>query len=199
MAFGLMASFTGIIYGVFEVIQGNIPTTDFKISAIGPAYSMWENTTYSSYTFINNYLYTGTAAILISILVTIWVLFFIHKKCGSVIMIVLSLAQFFTGGGIAIDVAILSAIIATQIDKPLLWWSKIMPERAQNVFICIWPWAFIIFILLSLVNFLLTIAGVNSSGCQQMITVIAGILFFPIIFTIAGGFSYDRQKTPDIE
>ncbi len=194
IAFGLMASITGIIYGLFEVLQGNNATAGFKISAIGQGYSMWEDPAYASYSFIDNYLYTGITAILFSVLVTIWVLFFIHKKYGSAVMLLLSFGQFFTGGGIAIDVAVLSAIIATQINRPLIWWSKIMPEKFQNIFICIWPWAFIIFILLSLANFILIVSGVNSSNAQQTILVIAGILFFPIIFTVLGGFSFDRQK-----
>jgi len=91
IAFGLMASVTGIMSGIYEILQGNYPTNAFKISSIDPVYSMWEESTYVAYTIIPNYLLTGIITLFVSILVTIWVLFFIHKKYGSIVMVLLSL------------------------------------------------------------------------------------------------------------
>jgi hypothetical protein len=196
IALGLMASFTGMISGIFEILQGNVPA-EFKFSVVGPEFSMWEDSTYSAYTIIPNFLITGIITFLISFLVAVWVIFFLHKRYGSLIMVFLSLGQFFTGGGIAIDVAILSAIMATQINRPLNWWKKITPVWMRNILSIFWPWAFALFILLSLAIFTLTILGVNSPGCQQAIVIIAGILFFPILFSVFGSFSRDLQTWDD--
>ena len=196
IALGLMAAFTGMVSGCFEILQGNLPA-DFKISVIGPDFSMWEDPAYSAYTIIPNFLFTGIITLLISCLVAVWVVFFIRKKYGSLVMLVLSLAQFFTGGGIAIDVAIVSAIMATQISRPLSWWQKIAPVWMKNVLTLLWPWAFTLFILLSVAIFVLTIAGVNSPACQQVILVVAGILFFPILFSVFGAFSRDLNRRGD--
>jgi len=193
IALGLMAAITGMISGCFEILQGNLPA-EFKISVIGPGYSMWEDSTYAAYTFIRNYLITGITTLLISCLVAIWVIFFLHKKYGSLVMVILSLGQFFTGGGIAIDVAILSAILATQINRSLSWWKRITPQWMRHFLAISWPWAFALFILLSIAIFSLTIMGVNSPDFQQLIIIIAGILFFPILFSVFGGFSYDLKR-----
>ena len=110
-------------------------------------------------------------------------------------MVILSLGQFFTGGGIAIDVAILSAIMATQVGRPLKWWKKITAPKLRKILAAIWPWTFILFILLSALIFVLTIAGINSKACQQAILIIAGILFFPIIFSVLGAFSQQTSES----
>jgi len=194
IAFGLMASITGIMSGIFKILQRNYPTYAFKISSIDPVYSMWKESTYAAYTIIPNYLITGIVTLVISILVTIWVLFFIHKKYGSIVMVLLSLLQFFSGGGVAIDVAILSAIMSTQINRSHLWWSKFLSEKIHRFFAKLWPWAFAVFILLALANFILAITGVNSPEAQQAIVTIAGLLFLPILLSVFCGFSYDLQR-----
>ena len=38
-AFGVLCGLTGIISGYFEVLQGNVAPSSFKISIIGPTYS----------------------------------------------------------------------------------------------------------------------------------------------------------------
>jgi len=194
IAFGLLASTTGILYGLFEIAQGNVPVENFRISAIGPEYSMWANSTYASYTLIPNFLFTGITTLITSSLVSIWVVFFIHRKYGSMIMVLLSLIQFLTGGGIAVDVAILSAIIATQVNKPLLWWKKITSAKLRQASARLWPWVFILFLVLAIGMLVLTVLGLNRAAFHQIITYLAAALFFPVIFSVLCGFSFDLMK-----
>ena len=44
-AFGILCGLTGIIAGIFEVLQGNIPTNGFEISTIGSSYLMVDDFT----------------------------------------------------------------------------------------------------------------------------------------------------------
>ena len=39
-AFGVLCGLTGIVAGYFETLQGNVATSGFIISTIGPTYSM---------------------------------------------------------------------------------------------------------------------------------------------------------------
>jgi hypothetical protein len=191
IAFGLLAGLTGIIAGCFEILQGYTETSGFKISTVGTGYSMWENSTYSAFTIISNYLLTGIAAVFISLLLTLWVIFFIHKKYGPHVMILLSLIQFFWGGAIVIDIATLSAIMATQINKPLNWLRKHFSVKIQRILAGLWPWSFLFYVLLSFIILLLTIFGINSAVLQKMILIIAAVMFLPILLCIFGGFAYD--------
>ena len=46
IAFGLLCGFTGVIAGVFEMLQGNKAIDSFRISTVGEAYTMWQHNTY---------------------------------------------------------------------------------------------------------------------------------------------------------
>ena len=71
-SFGILCGLTGIIAGVFEVLQGNVPTEGYVISTIGSEYTMYNDFTYYAVTIIPNFLVTGILAIFTSSLVTVW-------------------------------------------------------------------------------------------------------------------------------
>ena len=72
-AFAMLCGFTGIIAGIFEILQGNVAPDGLIISTIGPEYSMWKTysinelmETYSAITIIPNFFMTGILAIIVS-------------------------------------------------------------------------------------------------------------------------------------
>jgi hypothetical protein len=88
-AFAMLCGLTGITAGCFEILQGNVATNSLIISTIGPEYSIWTTysiydlmETYSALTIIPNFFVTGILAIIVSCLVIIWAVGFIHKKHG---------------------------------------------------------------------------------------------------------------------
>jgi protein-S-isoprenylcysteine O-methyltransferase Ste14 len=201
IAFAMLCGFTGIIAGYFEIFQGNVTTNGLMISTIGPEYSMW--TTYSIYelmepysalTIIPNFLITGITAIILSCLVIIWAVWFIHKKHGIIIFLLLSIIQLLVGGAFVMDMAIITSIVATRINKPLRWWRSHLSDKAKRFFALIWPWSLMFYTILSIILLGITFFGLNNVELLDYLDIAASIMFIPLIFMIICGFVYDIQK-----
>jgi hypothetical protein len=201
IAFAMLCGFTGIIAGYFEIIQGNAAPDGLIISTIGPEHSMW--TTYSIYdlmepysalTIIPNFLLTGIAAIIVSCIVVIWAVGFIHKKYGIIIFLFLSILQFLFGGAFVMDMAIITAITATRINKPLLWWRSHFSNNLKRLLSLVWPWALIFYIVMSSILLGITIFGLYNVELLDYLDIAATVMFILIILMITGGFAYDIQR-----
>lgn len=185
---------TGIIAGYFLILQGNVKIEGFIISYIGPKYEMWEDGTYFAMTIIPNFLITGILAIIVSTLVIIWSFFFVHKKYGSLILFLLSIIQLLVGGGFTMDLATVASLVGTQINNPLIWWRKHLSDKIQRAFSQLWPYAFITYMVLSMMLNLLSILGVNDVNALNLMLILAAVLFVPIILNIFGAFAFDIQN-----
>lgn len=107
-------------HGIFETLQGNKPTTDI-LERIG------------AFTLFPTYLIAGIATIVVSLSLIIWTIWFIDKKNGPFIFLLLSILLFFTGGGVAIIVGFLITwVVATMINKQLTFWRKVLPKNSRN-------------------------------------------------------------------
>ena len=201
IAFAMLCGFTGMIAGYFEILQGNVAPDSLIISTIGPEHSMW--TTYSIYelmepysalTIIPNFLLTGIVSIIVSCLVIIWAVGFIHKKHGVIIFLLLSILQLFVGGAFVMDLAIITSITATRINKPLLWWRSHLSDKTKRLFAMIWPWSLMFYIVLSIILIGITIFGLNNIALLNYLDIAATLMFIPLLLMIIGGFAYDVQK-----
>jgi hypothetical protein len=197
-SFGVLAGLTGLIAGFFEVRQGNVVPDGYWISYIGPEYSMWRDSTYDAFTIIPNLYITGILTLTTSILVLVWSVGFIHKKRGPSIMFLLSVILFLVGGAIVLYVGILASLIATRINESLTWWRSHMSVNLRRVLTRVWPWSFVIYVLISLSLLGLTILGVNDAGFPSLIRVLAGVMFIPIPLMIVCGFAYDIQRQDNL-
>jgi len=108
--------------GLFEARQGSVAPSGYVISTIGSNYVSADDFTYFAITFVPNLFLTGILAVIVSCLVIIWSVRFVHKKNGALILLGLSVAQMLVGGGWVIDLSVLSCILAIRIGKPLNWW-----------------------------------------------------------------------------
>ena len=201
VAFAMLCGFTGIIAGYFEILQGNVSPDSLIISTVGPEYILWTTysiydlmETYSAITIIPNFFITGILAIIISCLVVIWAVGFIHKKYGVIIFLLLSIIQLLVGGSFVMDLVIITSITATRINKPLVWWRSHLSDKMQRLFAKIWPWSLIFYIILSIVLLGITILGVNNTDLLSHLDIAATLMFIPLILMIIGGFAYDIQK-----
>jgi hypothetical protein len=140
--FGTIMTLAGLEHGIGEVLQGNVAPG-------GLMFPSWPNSTFfhslggePAMSVIPNLLVTGILAILVSLALLIWVLFFVQRKHGGLVMILLSIAMLLAGGGIFPPV--LSAIIgavATQIQSPLNGWRR-LPLAFRRFLEKAWPWSF---------------------------------------------------------
>ena len=200
VAFAMLCGFTGIIAGFFEVFQGNVAPDDLMISTIGPEYSMWKTyelselmETYSALTVIPNFVVTGILAIVVSCIVIVWGIWFIHRKRGVTIFFLLSIFQFLVGGSFVMDLAIITTITATQINKPLTGWKKHLPSNVKAILTKMWSWSLLSYILLSTSMLGITVLGING-GFQEYLEILAALMFLPLILLVIGGFVTDAQK-----
>ena len=201
IAFALLCGLSGIIAGVFEIVQGNHPTDGLIISTIGPDFEMWKSytpsqlmDTYSALTLIPNFLVTGILAIMASLMVILWSIFRIHKKSGPLVFLILSLLQFILGGSFVLDLATITFLVALTIGKPLNWWNRLMPDRIKRIFAAFLPYAILLFALTSLILLLITIFGANNEELHRYMNTVAAFMFIPIILMIPGGFARDLLK-----
>ncbi|TAL32639.1 MAG: hypothetical protein EPN93_15765 [Spirochaetes bacterium] len=154
---GVLFGFSGISHGFFEMLQGYAPTGGLFIAAIGEAHRMWPHGSEPAFSLVRNYLVTGIAAMTIGSGVIIWSFWFVHKKNGPTVFLILFIMLLLFGGGIAQVVFFpFFWIVATRINKPLASWRKIVSVRIRKPLGKLWPWSLII--SSSLMVFVLVIA-----------------------------------------
>ena len=192
--FGILCGLTGIIAGCFEIRQGNIAPSGLIISTIGPNYIMANDFTYFAVTIIPNLLLTGILAIIISCLVMLWSARFVHKKNGALVLLGLSFTQMLVGGGWVIDLAIITCILATRIDKSLNWWRSHLPTKLRLWLANLFPFSLVVYAIISFFMLVLTILGVNSVAMIKPMEIIAVVMFIPILLMIFGGIAHDIQR-----
>jgi hypothetical protein len=193
-AFGILYGITGIIAGIFEILQGNNAPDGFLISTIGSNYLMADDFTYFAVTIIPNFLLTGILAVIVSCLIVIWSIAFVHKKYGVLVLFILSIAQMLVGGAWVIDLAIITCILATRIDKPLNWWRSHLPENIQLWLTKLFPSSIIVYAIVAFSMLNLTILGVNNRTFIDIIGILAAFMFVPMLLMIFGGLAYEIQR-----
>lgn len=72
-AIGVLLGLSGILnHGIFEILQGNVPTNGLFIEAIGKEHRYWLYGTEGAFTLIHNYLLTGIVASLVALNIVLW-------------------------------------------------------------------------------------------------------------------------------
>lgn len=146
--FGVLVGLAGIEHGVFEMLQGNIKPDGLLIDAIGPAQRFWEYSSETALTIVPNMLITGILAIIVGSAVTIWATYYVNKKYGARVLMLLSILLWLVGGGFApILMAIFAFIAASRIDKPLNWWCAHLPEFLRDLLARFWPWSILLYVV----------------------------------------------------
>ncbi|WBW95124.1 hypothetical protein [Oceanirhabdus sp. W0125-5] len=130
--FGVILSISGMVHGLFEILQGNVKTEGLMIHAIGEAHKFWVYGNEPAFTIIPNYLITGLVAIFTSLIIIIWSVKFMDKKNSPHILLMLFIVLLLVGGGVGQAVFFTVIwIFATRITKPLSWWDKVISSSAK--------------------------------------------------------------------
>jgi hypothetical protein len=194
-AYGILIGLAGIEHGIFEILQGDVPTSGIMIDAIGDAYRFWSGAMETALTIVPNFLWTGILAVIFGILVVIWSYYFVQQKYGATIFFLLAITLFLVGGGFApIFLTLLGAGAATRIEQPLNWWREHLPAREGLA--RVWPSILILFLIV-----FWSAVGIQIFGLPvaiDAIYIIMGILsivmvvLMPIVVIV--GLAYDIQK-----
>jgi len=184
----VLIGFTGIIHGISEVFVGNKPTEGFLLKSIG------------AFTLIHNYLYTGIAAISVSLILIIWSIGYIHKKNGHLIFLILSILLFLVGGGVAQIIGfLLTWSVATNINSTLEWWKKHLAKKTRRDLAKLWLKILITGFALLVIGILIWLFLVPPGALYKSPTIehicwtflVAGLGFQ--IMTIISGFARDLE------
>ena len=117
---GILLAIAGFEHGLFEVLQGNKPTDGLVIQAIEESMRWWKYGTEEAFTIIPNYLITGICAMSVSVIIIIWSLFFVDKRHGTIVFLLLFILLTLVGGGIGfVPFFIVTWAYATRMKKPL--------------------------------------------------------------------------------
>ena len=195
-AFGILCGLTGIIAGIFETLQGSVAINGIEVSYIGPSYSMADDFTYFAITIVPNFLVTGILAIIVSSLVIVWSVFFVHRQYGTTILLVLSITQMLVGGGWVIDLALITCILSTRIDKPLNWWRSHFPESICKTLAKTFSLSLVMYSIIASGMLILSIIGVNDLALLSNMSTLATLMFIPIFLMILGGLAQQIQNVP---
>jgi len=198
--FGVLLGISGMNHGFFEVLQGNTPTNGLIIQAIGPAHRMWVHGTEEAFTLIPNFLVTGILAITVGLVIIVWSVGFVHKKYGPLVFILLFVLLFLVGGGIGQVVFFtLAWAFATQINKPLTWWRKILSANVRGALAPVWPGSLTVGSLLFLFALEIAIAGFvpglnNPEQKLYLCWSLLGLTLAAYCLTFVSGFARDIQS-----
>lgn len=199
---GTIFGISGMNHGLFEALQGNVPTGGLFISAIGEAHKMWLHGNEPAFTLIPNFLITGIAAVLVGLAIIVWSLGFVHKQNGSTILLLLFVLLLLVGGGVA-QILFFPWIwlVATQINKPLTWWRKTLPSQLQAPLGRSWLGCLIVSSVLLMLALVIAVTGFvpGLSDPEAVVAVMLGFLAAEIVLlplTFSAGFAHDIALKP---
>lgn len=130
---GITYAISGLHHGFFEVLQGSHPTPGLMIASIGPEHARWLYGTDGALTLIPNFLATGIAAMVVSLAIIVWCLFFLRRRRGPAGFLALFVLLTLVGGGIGHVVFFLAAwAYATRIHGRLPWWRRALGPGARQ-------------------------------------------------------------------
>ena len=197
---GAFLGIAGLDHGIFEILQGNTPTSGLIIQAIGPEQHLWG--TEEAFTIVPNFLMTGILAVIVSLAIIVWSIGFVHRKHGASVLGLLFIALFLVGGGIAAQImfAPFTWAAATRIHRPLTGWRKVLPEGIRRGLATIWPATLMIGCLSFLIGIFIAITGyVPGVLNDERILAICWSFVFGgglgmFLLTFLAGFANDLQQ-----
>ena len=204
---GVIFGFSGMNHGLFEVLQGNRPTDGFLIHAIGEAQRFWEQGTEDAFTIIPNFLISGVLSIVIGLAIIIWSIGFLQTKHGRTVFLLLFILLFLFGGGIGQLAFFIPAwAFATQMDKPLNWWKKVLPRGILPLLSKLWPVTLGLAILAVLFGLEIAIFGivpgmtdVDAIHNTALLTVLTSAILYIVSYITGFGHELLKKETETIQ
>ncbi len=202
---GIVLAIAGMDHGIFEILQGNTPTQGLILQAIGPAHRMWTYGTEEAFSILPNFLFTGIAAVIVSLAIIAWSISYIHTQHGATGLGLLFILLFLVGGGIAAQImfAPITWAAATRINKPLTGWRRLLPTSVRRKLANIWPFTLTIGSLSFLVGLFIAITGYvpTISNADVILNVCWAFIFVGglgmYLLTLVRGFAHDAST--DVE
>jgi hypothetical protein len=147
---GLTAGVAGIEHGIFEILQGNARPEGLMINSIGPPCvpaQSW-NQCEPAMTVLPNLLITGILAVIFGLLVGVWSAFFVQRRRGGLVLILLCVPLLLFGGGLFPPlIGLIAGALGTRIHKPLNPDGSRLSGGLLRFLAALWPWALALYVL----------------------------------------------------
>ena len=197
---GVIFGFSGFNHGFFEFLQGNTPTNGLFIQAIGEAQRFWVLGTEDAFTIVPNFLISGLLSMILGLTIIIWSLWFIQTKYGRTVFLMLFILLFLVGGGIGqIAFFIPAWAFATQMNKPLTWWKKVLPRSIWPFLSKLWIITLILSSIVILIGLEIAIFGffpgmTNPENIQNAALILVLISAILNIISFIAGFGHELRR-----
>lgn len=197
---GVIFGISGFGHGLFEALQGYTPTGGLMISAISDAHLFWPQGHEPALTFIPNFLFSGIAAMLISLAAIVWSIGFLHRRRGSLVFLVLFVLLLLVGGGVAQVIFFpVFFILAARIHTPPAGRGRTRSHGARRLIGKLWvPFlavsaALILYTLqVAIFGYVPGITDPEAVSLAMVSILGAGYLF--LILAVVAGFARDTEK-----
>jgi hypothetical protein len=129
------------------MLQGSTVPDGLLINAIGPPCdpeAMW-HACLPALTLIPNHAVTGIVAIAVGLAALTWAAVSVQREHGGLVLILLSVGMFLTGGGFVPTFAgIVAGVAGTRIGAPLIWWRARASAGPVGLLAKSWPWPLVV-------------------------------------------------------
>jgi len=199
---GALLGVSSIDHGVLEMMQGNGLTPGYFVKALGPGHSwtLWVHGSEPAFTLVPNFLLTGMLATSMGILLAVWSAAFIERRGGATVFLLLSIASFLTGGGLAqVLLFTLTWAAGTRIRASLQSWRRILPAALRRVLAHIWVLALVTAAILFLAALEIATIGYfpglphNTDALARILWRFAAAIIAAVVLAIVGGFAHDLE------
>ena len=187
---GVSAGIAGLEHGYYEFLQGSAPPDTLFINSIGPSCDpelIWNNCE-PALTIIPNFAITGILAMILGLITIIWSLFFVQRKHGGLVLVLLSMGLLLFGGGLFPPlIGTIAGLTGTWINKPLTWTRDHFSGGLSRGLSKLYPWALIAYLVLVFGQFVIgyffndwLIANMGSN-----VLLIMGLLLLAVVSAFA--------------
>jgi len=193
---GTYVGLVGIEHAVGEILQGSVAPD-------GLTFLSWPESAFfriqggePAMTIVPNLLISGILSTFFSLIFLIWVIRFVQRKNGGLVLMLLSIIMLLVGAGFGPPLlGIILSAAATRINAPWTWWRAHLPVGFQCFLGKMWRWSLIACItswlfLLPGSNFLGYFFGVDNPVLVLVLIITA---FGLLLLTIIAGFASDMQ------
>ena len=199
---GVLLGISSIDHGVLEMMQGNAPTSGSFVKALGPGHSwtLWVHGGEPAFTLVHNFLVTGVLATAMGILLIIWSVGYIERRGGATVFLLISIASFLTGGGLAqVLLFTLNWAAATRIHAALGFWQWMMPALLRRIFARVWRLPLIGAGILFLAALEIATFGYfpglphDTRALARILWGLAAAIIAAVLLAIVAGFAHDLE------
>lgn len=198
---GVLVGIGSIDHGLLECLQGFNPTPGLIVNALGPGYrwTVWKEGGEGAFTLIPNFLVTGIIATFLGLAIIAWSIRFLHSPRGPTVFLILGVASFVTGGGVAqIVLFTLTWGVARRIRGSLDFCGRLISSTARRTIGRLWPWALGVSTLLFLVALEIAVFGFlpgvsNQTDLLHICWKVLAAALVLLLVSIFSGFANDLE------